>query len=316
MKIYFQTLFLILLAFGFLGLSESSLAAPKVLKSEHDAAVDELQALYDVEQNMKYQTGNVQIAGVGTLDVPAGFRFLDQEQSTYVLKEVWENLSAKTNGMLFTKDASLLGDDGYSINLKFTPAGYVPDQMAEEINFEGILSQMKDKNARANKLREEKGMFPVQLVSWADDPYYDGKSRRLHWSKHLEYEMGSEKVAGLNYAIRFLGRTGFLEMNFVGRMDQLDLIKSDLALVLNSWKFNEGFRYEDFNADTDKIAAVDVQGLMVGESKTPAPAIEEPSQEKPSSNESPWFKKYAPFLFFALITFLLAFVVSARKRGK
>ena len=312
-----KTCFLILLFLSF-GLLQVNLSAGPKVASEYAETVEKLESLYEIEDKMNYETGSIQIAGVGTLNVPAGFRFLGAEQSAYVLKDVWENLQSKTDGMLFTKDASLLGDDGYSINLKFTPAGYVSDELAGDINFDDILVEMKSKNSRVNKLREEKGMFPVELTSWADDPFYDKAERRLHWSKKLKYDLGGDAVVGLNYAIRFLGRTGFLEMNFVGRMDQLDRIKKDVSLVLSSWKFNDGFRYEEFDPKSDKVAAMDVEGLMIGGSKTPKVQPEVPTTESTeasdSSSSSSWISKIWPFLLLALITFLGMFIVSSRRK--
>ncbi len=56
-------------------------------------ATDSLQVQIDsIEAALKYQHGVIQLKnGIGTLKVPKGFKYLDADQSNYVLSDQWCN---------------------------------------------------------------------------------------------------------------------------------------------------------------------------------------------------------------------------------
>ncbi len=302
-----------------------------VLEEAEDVAVsltDQLNSLQQIEAQIDYQTGEVEVASVARLKVPPGFRFVQDNQAEFILKEIWENLNSSSDGMLFSKGASLFGKEGYTINLKYKSSGFVSDEDANKIDYEQLLEEMKQQNERANEARKKRGMFPVKLVDWADAPFYDAKNKRLHWAKEVVYNMGDGPESALNYAIRFLGRKGVLEMNFVGELGQLEQIKKDLPRVLNSLEFNEGWSYEDFDPALDKTADVGVAGLITGkkrDSSVPIGAKDSTQAEEEteaSENEAsdsfanqingmwPWF------IAFGLLLFVLMFFFGKRNAKK
>jgi uncharacterized membrane-anchored protein len=71
-------------------------------------------------------------------------------------------------------------------------------------------------------------------------------------------------VNTLNYDVRVLGREGVLSMNAVAGMPQLATIESDMQQLLKVAAFNEGYRYEEFNEDTDRMAAYGLGALVAG----------------------------------------------------
>jgi uncharacterized membrane-anchored protein len=68
----------------------------------------------------------------------------------------------------------------------------------------------------------------------------------------------------LNYNIRVLGREGVLVLNAVAAMNQLGQVKTEMQKVTAFTNFNEGYRYADFNADTDKVAEYGIAALVAG----------------------------------------------------
>jgi uncharacterized membrane-anchored protein len=71
-------------------------------------------------------------------------------------------------------------------------------------------------------------------------------------------------VHTLNYDVRVLGREGVLSMNAVAGMPQLAAIEADMQELLKVAAFNAGYRYEEFNEDTDRMAAYGLGALVAG----------------------------------------------------
>ena len=68
----------------------------------------------------------------------------------------------------------------------------------------------------------------------------------------------------LNYNIRVLGRRGVLVLNAVANMGQLAAIRTETREILAAVDFNEGHRYSDYQAGTDKAATYGIAGLIAG----------------------------------------------------
>ena len=61
-----------------------------------------------------------------------------------------------------------------------------------------------------------------------------------------------------------LGRTGNIEINGVGDIDQLALVDTHCKQLLDVTEFVEGKRYSDFDPEYDKMAAYGIGGLIAG----------------------------------------------------
>jgi len=61
-----------------------------------------------------------------------------------------------------------------------------------------------------------------------------------------------------------LGRGGYLSLNAVAAMSQLELIQRQMPEVLAMTEFDPGQRYGDFDASTDKVAAYGISALVAG----------------------------------------------------
>ncbi len=217
-----------------------------------------------VEKAMKYETGTIELNNkVAKLNVPASFKFINAEQSKYVLTELWGN-PPRTDilGMLFPKDGGPLTDDSYAFVITYDELGYVKDDDADKINYDDLLKQMQSEEAEENKGRKGRGYGGIHMVGWAAKPFYDKNSKVLHWAKNLQFEGNDENT--LNYEVRILGRKGVLSLNAVATMSQLDSVKKDIDKVLAIPAFNDGLAYKDFDSNTDNVAAWTIGGLVAG----------------------------------------------------
>lgn len=246
-----------------------SLISGTVLASDPTDSLDlellkeQLRKIDSIESKLHYKTGNITLKdGIATVNIPANFKFLDADESNYILEEVWGNLKGQTSlGMLVPAESRASIAD-YAFLIEYSDIGYVKDNDAGDINYEELLQQMKEESVEANKERAAEGISAMNLVGWASKPYYDKQRNVLHWAK--EFQVAGSDMNTLNYDVRVLGRKGVLVLQAVSGMDQIDSVKHNIDPLLNAVTFTEGNRYADFNASTDNVAAWTIGGLVAG----------------------------------------------------
>ena len=222
------------------------------------------QVLDSIHNSFSFEEGTIQLGqGIATLQVPEGFRYLDSEQSNYVLTELWGNPPQETMGLLLPIDSKILGEDfTYAIEITYSEEGYIDDDDAKDIDYDDLLETMKSDTKEQNQYRKEMGYEAIEMVGWASKPFYDAKTKKLHWAKELHFEGETENT--LNYNIRILGRKGYLNMNAISFMEHLPLVQKNIDNIIASAEFTPGNRYSDFNPDIDEVAAYGVGGLIAG----------------------------------------------------
>lgn len=203
--------------------------------------------------------------GLAELAIPPGYRFLNAEDAQTVLVDLWGNppeSADETMGMLFPNKYRPSDDDAYGVDIYFTADGYIEDDDAEGMDYDDMLAELQADTEAANEFRRESGYEAVELIGWATPPHYDAANKRLHWAKELSFEGNEDHT--LNYHILFLGRRGYLTMNVIGNMEDLDEISSDLNDFLGSIAYQEGHRYTDFDPSMDEVAAYGIGALIAG----------------------------------------------------
>jgi len=241
---------------------ESEVEITEEMIAEYQAAMD------SIEQSFTYERGTITLSKGGTdyatLTVPEGYKYLDPEQTEYVLTELWGNPSSGMGmGMLFPEDMSPVSQDlTFGVEIDYADEGYIEDDEAASLDYDDLLSQMQSDAKEANEFRVEQGYQPIQIVGWAAPPFYDAASKKLHWAKELKF--GEDDVNTLNYNIRILGRQGYINLNAIGNIDVLPVFEKDVDEILASVNFVAGQTYADFNPDIDRVAAYGIGGLIAG----------------------------------------------------
>ncbi len=217
-----------------------------------------------VKGALRYQTGNVKLAGgIAELNVPEKFKFLDAEQSKFIVEDLWGNLpQAGILGTLFPADADPFTENSFAFIISYDAMGYVKDDDVESIDYDEILKEMQEDGIEANARRKEAGISTMDVVGWAAKPYYDASNKTLHWAKNLRVEGEEENT--LNYTLMLLGRNGILNLNAVSSMNELADVKAVIPELLQMPKFTEGNAYKDFNPEVDQVAAWTIGGLVAG----------------------------------------------------
>jgi uncharacterized membrane-anchored protein len=218
-----------------------------------------------INNSFQWQTGTIALGdGMATLNVPAGLRYLNPDQSNFVLTNLWGNPpQEKGLGMLFPDNCSPLDAECFAFDIKFDAMGYVKDGDADDIDYNELLTNMKKEAIEANPERVKAGYSPVEIVGWAAAPYYDKTKKVLHWAKEIKFGEVSESNT-LNYDVRVLGRKGVLSINAISTVNQLEAVKARIPGLLEGVVFNDGHRYEQFDSKLDDVAAWSIGGLVAG----------------------------------------------------
>lgn len=240
------------------------------LMAESEANLTTEQEQYIAEANrildsLNPQQGEIKLPnGVATLQVPENFYYLNPKDTETILVKVWGNPPGgeKTLGMLFPVGVTPYDNDAWGVTVEYEEDGYVSDEDANDINYDELLSEMKESTAYASEERVKQGYDAISLVGWAAKPYYDKNTHKLYWAKEIKF--GIQEINTLNYNIRVLGRKGVLVLNFIAGIDQLNMINSQIDTVLKIADFDEGSRYADFNPDIDTVAAYGIGALVAG----------------------------------------------------
>lgn len=213
-------------------------------------------------EGLKFQTGEIPVGnGIAKLNVPASFKYLNPKDSSKYL-QLLGNPPSEVLGVLFPAEADLVSPNNWFTVLEYAPEGHVKDDDAAKIDYDELLSNMKESSKEENEQRAKEGYPKVEIVGWAASPRYDASTHKLYWAKDLRFE--GESSDTLNYNIRMLGREGVLVANVVGGMEDLSSIEQATPEILAMVDFTAGNRYEDYNAKTDHTAEYGIAGLIAG----------------------------------------------------
>jgi uncharacterized membrane-anchored protein len=215
--------------------------------------------------SLDFQSGNIELSDANA-ELTLGedhYKFLDSRDTERLLVDAWGNPPGmQVIGSIVPARFDLTGNDTWAVIITYEEDGYVSDEDAASIDYDEMLQTMQQETAAANDQREAAGYGRIELVGWAESPYYDSESNKLYWAKELRFN-GSD-TGTLNYNIRALGRKGVLVLNAVGSMDQYSSIRDGMQDVLRRVRFDEGSQYADFDPSIDEVAAYGIGALVAG----------------------------------------------------
>ena len=229
--------------------------------AEELAQYEQYQAIVE---SLDPQSGEIQLTGnLARLHVPEEFYFLGPDDAEKILVDVWGNPPGQNVlGMLIPSQYSPLEYESWAVTIDYLDDGYVSDDNAADIDYDNLLNEMQDETRDANPDRQAAGYGAIELLGWAEPPYYDAVNKKLYWAKELRFDGVADTT--LNYEIRALGRHGILMMTFIASSHQLVEINASRETVLAMAEFNQGDRYMDFDPSIDKVAAYGIGALVAG----------------------------------------------------
>lgn len=204
---------------------------------------------------------DVPLASQGTLKLPANYMFIPQPNATQVLNAMGNPGSDKRlQGLVFPVDK-----DSWFMTVRFESAGYVKDDDAKDWNADDLLKSYREGTEAANKERKTMGVPELEILGWAEKPAYDTATHRLVWAMSSK-ERGADAAngQGVNYNTYALGREGYFSLNLVTELSDLPKHKTHATAMLSALNFDDGKRYADFNASTDRVAEYGLAALVAG----------------------------------------------------
>jgi uncharacterized membrane-anchored protein len=231
--------------------------SPEAETVAEEAAVPEL----------KFATGDIVLPNkVATLHLGEKYHYLAPAEASQLL-QMWGNPpDDTTQGAIYPADVNPLEKGGWAVFLTYLDEGHVDDSDAKDIDYDDMLKNMKEGTEASNDARKDAGYPAMHLVNWAEPPRYDAATKKLYWAKEISSEDSNTHY--LNYDVRVLGREGVLSMQAVATMDQLQQVRTDMRPLLEVAEFNEGYRYAEFDAKTDRMAEYGLGALIAGVAAT------------------------------------------------
>ncbi len=205
----------------------------------------------------RWQSGplSIPLTDQAVLDLPAGYVFLDADQTKQTLRNAGHSQVDSVLGLISDNP-----DSDWSVFLEYNDSGYVKDDDAKNWDAEAMLKSMQQGTVEVNERRKEKNLPPLLVTGWAEKPHYDTATNKVLWAvtgKSADHEF-------VNFNTLSLGRHGYISMNLVTELKELPQRKPYVETLLKQLRFVEGKRYADFNSTTDKVAAVGLAALVAG----------------------------------------------------
>lgn len=207
-----------------------------------------------------------------TLQLPQGFGFLPTREASMLMAAMGNDTDDNFIGLILpanvgADDSDDDGNDadGWMVSVDYDPAGYIQDEDAKNWNADELLQNLKDGTEAANAQRVKLGIPPIEVTRWIEPPAYDAGTQRLVWSVE-GHDKGAPANADdtVNYNTYVLGREGYISLNLITTTSQIEKQKPLAHTLLGAVAFNDGKRYAQYDASSDKVAAYGLAALVGG----------------------------------------------------
>lgn len=236
------------------------LPAWQATAAETSAAASQVEAAAPPAVKAEHGPRTVTLGEQGSLKLPAGYVYLNPADAAAMLR-YWGNPGPHdTLGMVLGSDEK----DSWAITLEFHKEGYVKDEDAKSWNADELFKSVKEGTEASNEERKKMGGGELHVIDWVQKPAYEAATHRLVWGLRAEAIDGGQRSESVNYRTYVLGREGFIEMNLMTEPQQLEAGKPRANELLAATSFNDGKRYEDFDAKSDHVAEYGLAALVAG----------------------------------------------------
>jgi uncharacterized membrane-anchored protein len=214
-----------------------------------------------IDASAKNGPTDVTLHDEAVLHIPNNEAFVPAKEAAILMRRMGNFSNDHLLGLIFPSQGA-----GWFIAAEYDDSGYVKDEEGKDIDADKLLQSLKDGQEEANKERREKGLHALRITRWIEPPHYDQVSHHLVWSIELQAidDKGGVMHTNLNYNTYALGRAGYITLNLVTGVDSVEKNKVYVRELLSNLTFNQGKRYQDFNASTDKVAAFGLLALIGG----------------------------------------------------
>ena len=203
-----------------------------------------------------------------TLQLPAGHGYLPTREASALMAAMGNAVDDNFIGLVlpvtFFDDAAAAADR-WMVSVDFDPVGHIADDDARSWNADELLQNVKEGTEAANAEREKVGVTPLEVVGWIEPPAYDAATQRLVWSiEGRDKGAPADADNTVNYNTYVLGRDGYISLNLITSRADIARQKPLAHQLLAAVAYNDGKRYDQYDASTDKAAAYGLAALVGG----------------------------------------------------
>jgi uncharacterized membrane-anchored protein len=187
------------------------------------------------------------------IKVPSGYVFADGDNTRTFMETIGNPATDMEVGCLAPEHLQ------WFLVFEFNQVGYVPDDEKDSLDEDALLESIIASTEKSNKVRERRGITPIEVRGWHTTPRYDNQTHNLEWA----IKAVSDGEALINHNTRILGRNGVMEVTFVGEHYDLSTKLTAAKKALNGFHYVQGNRYEEY-IKGDKIAKYGLGALIAG----------------------------------------------------
>jgi uncharacterized membrane-anchored protein len=229
------------------------------LAAEETAPIDGAAETAPLASHLQSGPATIALRDQAALELPDGYGFIAREPALKLMESMGNRVDGRFLGLVLP-----IGDEPWFVSVQYEPSGYIEDDDAKQWDADALLEDLKVGTEAGNERRRALGIPAMTVTGWAEPPHYDATSHRLVWSAEANSPDAPESDPTVNYNTYLLGREGYVSMNLVTSASTVDAHKESAKELLGALTFNEGKRYEDFDASSDKVAAYGLAALIGG----------------------------------------------------
>jgi uncharacterized membrane-anchored protein len=203
---------------------------------------------------------SVELVDQGRIELPEGYGFVPQKEAAAIMETMGNQTDERFLGVIFPTAT----EAEWFVSIDYEPSGYVKDDDARDWDADDLLANLRDGTEQGNERREQMGLPAIEVARWVEAPQYDASNHRLVWSAEVRDKGGQDPNPGVNYNTYVLGREGYISLNLVTSVAEVEAHKPAARQLLRAVSFKDGKRYADFNASTDQVAAYGLAALVGG----------------------------------------------------
>ena len=242
------------------------LAVPAFAQDADQSSPDEGPTPWQIASKaMQIGPKTIALRDQATLQLPQGYGFVPTREATQLMEAMGNSENDHFIGLIMPPHAGEDDAEDWMVSVDYDPAGYIKDEDAKNWNADELLQNLKDGTEAANENRVRLGIPALEVTRWIEPPAYDSATQRLVWSAE-----GRDKGAAadsdntVNYNTYLLGREGYVSLDLITSTSKIESQKAVARNLLAAVNFNDGKRYADYDASSDKVAAYGLAALVGG----------------------------------------------------
>jgi uncharacterized membrane-anchored protein len=194
-----------------------------------------------------------QLGEEASIKVPDGYVFADGDNTRTFMETIGNPATDMEVGCLAPDHLQ------WFLVFEFNPVGFVSDDEKDSLDEDALLESIIKSTEKSNKVRERRGITPIEVQGWHTTPQYNSQTHNLEWA----IKAMSDGESLINHNTRILGRNGVMEVTFVGEHYDLSTKLNAAKRALNGFHYTQGNRYEEY-VQGDKIAKYGLGALIAG----------------------------------------------------